>query len=110
MKAMVITGYGSPDVLQLKEVEKPSHKDNEVLIRVHAATVTTGDCEFRSLKLPLLWQILMRTGFGFRRPRKEILGQELAGEIESLRNTARRFKKGDQVFADTGLHLGPWAE
>src|SRR5438046_3666162 len=110
MKAIVCTRYGPPDVLQLKEVEKPTPKDNEVLIRVHAATVTKGDCELRSLKLPLLWKLFVRIGFGFRRPRKKILGQELAGEIESVGKAVRLFKKGDQVFANTGLRLGAWAE
>src|SRR5438034_523920 len=110
MKAIVCTRYGPPDVLQLKEVKKPTPKDNEVLIRVHAATVTKGDCELRSLKLPLLWKLFVRIGFGFRRPRKKILGQELAGEVESVGKAVRLFKKGDQVFANTGLRLGAWAE
>src|SRR5213083_1818061 len=110
MKAIVCTGYGPPDVLQLKEVEKPTPKDIEVLIRVHAATVTKGDCELRSLKLPLLCKLFVRIGFGFRRPRKKILGQELAGEIESVGKDVRLFEKGDQVFAFTGLRLGAWAE
>ncbi len=110
MKAVVCTRYGPPEVLQLKELEKPAPKDNEVLIRVHAATVTAGDCELRSLKLPLSWQLIARIGFGFRGPRKKILGQELAGEIESVGKAVRLFKKGDQVFAFTGLRLGAWAE
>src|SRR5881398_18063 len=110
MKAIVCTKYGPPDVLQLKEIEKPSPKDNEVLIRVHAATVTKGDCELRSLKLPLLWKLFVRIGFGLRRPRKKILGQELAGEIESVGNAVRMFNIGDSVFAATGLRLGAWAE
>jgi len=110
MKAIVCPRYGPPEVLQFKEVEKPIPKDNEVLVRVHAATVTTGDCEFRGLKLPLTWQLMVRIGFGFRRPRKKILGQELAGEIESVGNAVRRYKKGDPVFVATGLRLGAWAE
>src|SRR2546426_11908250 len=110
MKAIICTRYGSPDVLQLKEVDKPSPKDNEVLIRVHAATVTTGDCELRKFKMPIWLWPLARIGFGFRGPRKKILGQELAGEIESVGKTVKLFKKGDQVFAFTGLHLGAWAE
>jgi len=110
MKAIVCTRYGPPDALQLKEVEKPTPKSNEVLIRVLAATVTKGDCELRSLKLPLLWKLLVRIGFGFRAPRRKILGQELAGEIESVGNAVTLFKKGDHVFANTGLRLGAYAE
>jgi len=110
MKAIVLPKYGPPDVLQLKDVEKPAPKDNEVLIRVHAASVTTGDCEFRSLKLPLAWRLLFRVGFGIRRPRKKIPGQELAGVIESVGNAVRSYKKDDQVFAATGLGLSAWAE
>src|SRR2546425_9050776 len=110
MKAIVCTKYGSPEVLRLGEAEKPTPKDSEVLIRVHAATVTKGDCELRSLKLPLLWKLVLRIGFGIRAPRKKILGQELAGEIELVGNAVTMFKKGDQVFANTGLHLGAYAE
>ena len=110
MKAIVCTKYGPPDVLQLKEVEKPTPKDNEVLIRINAATVTAGDCDLRSLKLPLLWQLVARIAFGFRGPRKKILGQELAGDIVSVGKDVRLFKEGDQVFAFTGLRLGAWAE
>jgi NADPH:quinone reductase-like Zn-dependent oxidoreductase len=110
LKAIICSKYGPPDVLQLKEVEKPALKDNEVLIRVHATTVSKGDCDLRSLKVPLSFQPLMRMGFGFRGPRKKILGQELAGEIESVGKDVKLFKKGDQVFALTGLHLGAYAE
>ena len=110
MKAIVCTRYGPPEVLQLRDVEKPIPKDNEVLIRVRAATVTKGDCELRSLELPLLWKLFLRIGFGIRAPRKKILGQELAGEIESVGSAVTLFKKGDQVFANTGLRLGAYAE
>ena len=110
VKAIVCTRYGPPEVLQLREVEKPTPRDNEVLIRVYAATVTKGDCELRSLKLPLLWKLLLRIGFGIRAPRKKILGQELSGEIELVGTTVKLFKKGEQVFANTGLHLGAYAE
>src|SRR2546428_2188290 len=110
MKAIVCTRYGPPEVLRLKEREKPTPKDNEVLVRVHAATVTKGDCELRSLNLPLTWQLFVRIGFGFRAPRKKVLGQELAGEIESVGRDVKLFKKGDQGFAFTGLRLGAYAE
>ncbi|MDA4127157.1 MAG: NAD(P)-dependent alcohol dehydrogenase [Thaumarchaeota archaeon] len=110
MRAVVCTEYGPPDVLQLRELEKPIPRDNEVLIRVRAATVLAGDCELRSLDFPLPFQILMRIGFGFTRPRRKILGQELAGEIESIGNEVKSFKIGDQVYAFTGFHLGAYAE
>ena len=112
MKAIVCTKYGPPDVLQLKEVEKPIPKDNEVLIRIYAATVTMGDCEIRSLKFYRFLRVLMRLAVGFRRPRKKnsILGQELAGEIEAVGKDVKLFKKGDQIFAVTGFHFGAYAE
>ncbi len=110
MKAIVCPKYGSPDVLQLKEVEKPAPKDNEVLIRIYAATVTAGDCEIRRFKMPIWLWLLARIGFGFRGPRKKILGQELAGEIESVGKDVKLFRKGDQVFARTGFGLGAYAE
>jgi NADPH:quinone reductase-like Zn-dependent oxidoreductase len=110
MKAIVCTKYGPPDVLQLKDVEKPTPKDNEVLIRIYATTVTAGDCGLRSLKFPLLLQLLARIGFGFRGPRKKILGQELAGEIEAVGKEVTRFRQGDQVFGWSDLGLGAYAE
>ena len=110
MKAIVCTKYGPPDVLQLAEVEQPTPKNNEVLIRIHAATVARGDCELRGLNVPKLMGLMMRIAFGFRGPRRKILGQELAGEIESVGSNVKRFRSGDQVFALTGLHLGAYAE
>lgn len=113
MKAIVCKKYGPPAVLQLKEVEKPIPKDNELLIKIHATTVLMGDCELRGLNFPQygLWlRLLLRIGFGFRGPRKKILGQQLAGEIEGVGQHVTRFEKGDQVFAITGLGLGAYAE
>ncbi len=101
MKAVVYTKYGPPDVLQLKEVEKPIPKDNEVLIRIYATTVFVGDCEMRRLEFPILFRVLMRIVLGFRGPRNKILGSQLAGEIESVGKDVKLFKEGDQVFGDT---------
>jgi NADPH:quinone reductase-like Zn-dependent oxidoreductase len=110
MKAIVCTKYGSPDVLQLKEVEKPTIKDNEVLIRIYATTVTSGDCRVRSFTPPPMFRLPMRIVLGFRKPRIKILGQELAGEIESVGKDVELFRKGDQVFAPTEMSLGAYAE
>jgi NADPH:quinone reductase-like Zn-dependent oxidoreductase len=111
MKAIICTKYGPPDVLQLSEVEKPIPKDNEILIKIHASTVTAGDCEIRGMYFHLLWvRILMRLGFGFRGPRKKILGQEFAGEIEEVGKDVKLFNKGDKVFAPTDMSFGTYAE
>jgi len=108
MKAIVCTKYGPPDVLQLGEVEKPTPKDNEVLIRIYATTVTSGDVILRSAN-PLVW-LLMRIMLGLRKPRKKILGHELAGEIESVGKDVKLFRKGDKVFGTTGMSFGSYAE
>lgn len=111
MKAMVWTQYGSPDVLQLKEVEKPTPKDNEVLIKVHAATVTIADCELRRMNDPTLLVLAFRIYTGLLKPKRiTILGQELAGEIEEVGKDVTKFKRGDQVFAPCLLRLGAYAE
>ena len=113
MKAIVWTKFGPPEVLQLQEVAKPVPSDQEVLIRIYATTVTAGDCQLRSLQLPLAYRLPILIGVGlFRRirPRPFILGQEVAGEIEAVGKEVTRFKKGDQVVAWTGLGLGGYAE
>jgi NADPH:quinone reductase-like Zn-dependent oxidoreductase len=111
MKAIVWTEYGPPDVLQLQEVETPTPKDNEVLIRIYATTVTAGDCEQRSLKLPIWYALPMRAYVGFKRPeRVTVLGMDLAGEIESVGKDVRLLKEGDQVFGSSGVAFGANAE
>jgi NADPH:quinone reductase-like Zn-dependent oxidoreductase len=110
MKAIVWTKYGPPDGLQLKDVAKPTPKDHEVLIRIYATTVTAGDCQLRSLRLPLALRLPIRIYMGLIRPRNMILGQELAGEIEAIGKEVTRFRTGDQVVAWTGFKLGAYAE
>ncbi|MCU7661606.1 NAD(P)-dependent alcohol dehydrogenase [Bacillus thuringiensis] len=110
MKAIICTKYGPPNVLQLQNVEKPKPKKNEVLVKIHATSVSTGDCRIRGFNSPLLFWILMRIILGFRKPRKPILGVELSGEIEDIGTDVTQFKKGDPVFALTELNLGGYAE
>ena len=111
MKAIIWTAYGPPDVLQPKEVEKPTPKDNEVLIKIHATTAATPDAELRRLKLPLFFAVPLRFYIGILKPgRIKILGTEFAGEIESAGREVTRFKPGDQVFGYTGLVMGTYAE
>ncbi len=112
MLAVVWTRYGPPEVLQLKEVEKPTPKANEVLIRIVATTVTSGDCEQRSLNLPILYRLPMQAYVGLRRPKRiTVLGMELAGEIEAAGQEVKGFQEGDQVFAATGFAaMGSYAE
>jgi NADPH:quinone reductase-like Zn-dependent oxidoreductase len=110
MKAIFFTKSGPPDVLQLKEVEKPIPKDNEILIQVYATTVTSGDCNVRSFKSQTLFWLFMRIMYGLKRPKKPIPGSELAGKIESIGKAVKRFKIGDPVFASTGMRFGANAE
>ena len=110
MKAIVYEKYGPPEVLHLKEVEKPIPKDNEVLIQVYATTVTKYDCWMRSCTAPPGFWLPMRIALGIRKPKKPIMGTELAGEIEVVGKDVTRFKKGDQVFGYSGMNLGAYAE
>ena len=110
MKAVICTKYGPPEVLQLKEVEKPIPKDNEVLIKIYATSVTASDIFIRSSDLPVRFLIPMRLMLGLTKPRKSIIGLVLAGEIESTGKNIKRFKTGDQVYGLTGFGLGAYAE
>jgi NADPH:quinone reductase-like Zn-dependent oxidoreductase len=110
MKAIVYEKYGPPEVLQLQEVEKPTPKANEVLIRVHATTVTTYDCWARSSTAPTGFGLLSRIASGIRKPKQPFLGTELAGEIEAVGKDVTLFKKGDQVFGFLGMGMGAYVE
>ena len=113
MKAAVYEKYGPPEVLHLEEVEKPVPKDNEVLIKIHATTVHTGDTILRSLKVPgPLWQqIMARVFMGLGKPKNPILGMEIAGEIEAIGKAVMVYKQGDKVFASTmWSNFGGYAE
>lgn len=118
MKAIVCAEYGKPDVLQLKEVEKPFPKDKEALIRVRAVSVNFGDIIARNFKnvspkefnMPFLLWIMSRFVFGFTKPKRTILGNSFAGEVESIGKNVTRFKKGDAIFAYTEEKMGAYAE
>jgi NADPH:quinone reductase-like Zn-dependent oxidoreductase len=118
MKAIVCTKYGPPEVLELKDVERPAPKDNEVLIRVHATSVNFGDILARNFKeisprkfnMPFLFWIFAKIAFGLRKPKINILGSEFAGEIESAGKDVKSFKQGDQVFGYLGQSMGAYAE
>ena len=118
MKAVICTKYGPPEVLQIKEVQKPTPKDNEVLIKIHATTAHVGDAKIRAFKPGLgpvkdfLFKPIMRIIVGFKGPRSKILGMDLAGEIEAVGKNVKRFKNGDQVFASAyeKFRFGAYAE
>jgi len=118
MKAIVCTKYGPPEVLQLQEVDKPTPRDNEVLIRIYATTAHVGDAKIRSFKPGLgpvkdfFFKPMMRLMMGFKGPRNKILGMDLAGEIDAIGKDVKLYKKGDQVFASAylGLKFGAYAE
>lgn len=110
MKAIVWNHYGSADELSFRDVEMPIINEKEILVRVHASTVTAGDCEMRALNFPLFIKWLLRFYFGISRPKDVILGQELSGEVVEIGEGVTRFKVGDAVFGSTGLSLGGYGE
>lgn len=110
MKAIICTRYGPPEVLQLQKVDKPVPKDNEVLIKIFASTVTMGDCELRTLTLPLWTRIPLRLYFGYRKPRNFTPGMELSGIVEAVGKNVTSLKIGDAVFGSSGMSMGANAE
>ena len=110
MEAVICTKYGPPEVLQLRNVEKPVPKDNEVLINVRATTCHIGDTRIRGFKVPFWQMIPFRLYLGIRKPKRPILGMELAGDVEAVGQKVTRFKQGDPVFASTGFMFGAYAE
>ncbi len=110
MKTIVYEKYGPPEVLKLQEVPKPTPNDDEVLVKVYATTVTKYDCWCRSATAPTGMGLFARIAEGIRKPKKPILGTELAGEIEATGKDVKQFKEGDQVFAFTGMSLGTYTE
>ncbi|MBL6981625.1 MAG: NAD(P)-dependent alcohol dehydrogenase [Anaerolineales bacterium] len=118
MKAIVSTKYGPPEVLELKDVEKPDPKENEILVKIQATSVNYGDLLARrfnqispgEFNMPLLFWLPAKIFFGLRTPNIKILGSEFAGEIESIGPSVTRFKPGDQVFGYLGQNMGAYAE
>lgn len=110
MKAIQCTRYGSPDVLQITEVQKPVPRSNEVLIKIYATSVTNSDIFIRGSDIPLRFMVPMRIMLGLTRPRNSIIGEVLSGEIEAVGSATQRFRVGDQVYGLTGFSLGAYAE
>jgi NADPH:quinone reductase-like Zn-dependent oxidoreductase len=111
MKAVIWTKYGPPDVLKLEEVERPTPKNNEVLVKVHAASAFAGDCELRRFQVPPSIWLFLRLYIGVTRPKRiTILGQEMAGVIEAKGKDVTMFRQGEEVFGITGMRMGTYAE
>lgn len=110
MKAVRWTGYGAPEVLILDKFNKPTPKDDEVLIKIYASTVTAGDVRLRATKVSMGFWLPTRLAFALTKPRKQIPGMELSGEIEAIGKNVTLFNKGDTVYGTTGMALGAHAE
>jgi len=115
MKAIVATRYGSPEVLQLQEVKKPQPKTNEVLIKIHATSVTASDVLIRGLNAPVIYKLIVQLAFGFGKPRNPILGMVVSGTITGKGKNVTKFNLGDEVFAycsmsPTKHRFGSYAE
>jgi NADPH:quinone reductase-like Zn-dependent oxidoreductase len=110
MKAVIATQYGSPEVLQMVDLKKPTPGDNQVLVKINTATVTMGDCEIRRFSIPVLFWLPLRLYIGVFKPRLNILGQEFSGVVEDVGKNVTRFKKGDEVFGSSDMRHGAYAE
>jgi len=110
MKAFVYETYGPPEVLHLKEIEKPEPAENEIRVKIHSTTVTAGDCEIREFNFPLLFWIPLRIMFGIFKPKRKILGQEFSGVIDQIGREVKKVKVGDEIFAPSDMNFGTYTE
>lgn len=110
MNAVVRTKYGPPEVLHMVELPKPTPKDKEVLVKIYATTVTSGDCRMRSLNVPAGFGLIIRLAVGLVRPRQTVLGTEFAGVVEATGSKVMGFKVGDRVFGMSGFSMGAYAQ
>ncbi|RPA68019.1 NAD(P)-dependent alcohol dehydrogenase [Cyclobacteriaceae bacterium YHN15] len=110
MKAIICTKYGTPEVLQLQEVSKPIPKDNQILVKIVATAINSGDVRVRSLDVKGFMKVIMRLVLGISKPRKPILGTVFAGVVETIGSKVSKFRSGDKVFGMTGFNFGTYAE
>ena len=110
MKAVICTKYGSPEVLQIQEVAKPIPKDSQILVKIVATAVNSGDVRVRNLDVKGFMKVIMRLVLGISKPRKPILGTVFSGIVESKGNKVSKFKVGDKVFGMTGFNFGTYSE
>ena len=110
MKAVICTKYGPPEVLQIKDIEKPTPGKNALCVKAYTTSVTASDCIVRGFKVPIKFWIPMGPAIGFKKPRNPILGMVFSGEVESVGNDVKCFKKGDQVFGFDRFGFGSYAE